>query len=159
MKLRREEEPRCSTCCLMCMTGPLLWTTGRPNTVKHPFVTMCQPNKQFPPLNGPCRLFSSGKLWRLEDVIAKLNVKYGSQFVINFFIGIDDRDSSSHIIHVGFRLGSVGERPFCTLGKAYTMHRAIVNLQFVFLQYDQQGSLGLPSRDQFACTGSSEAVR
>ncbi|CAF97373.1 unnamed protein product, partial [Tetraodon nigroviridis] len=64
-----------------------------------------------------------GKLWRLEDVIAKLNVKYGSQLVINFFIGIDDRDSSSHIIH-----------------------------------YDQQGSLGLPSRDQFACTGSSEAL-
>ncbi|XP_003968387.2 neprilysin isoform X1 [Takifugu rubripes] len=64
-----------------------------------------------------------GKLWRLEDVIAKLNVNYGSQLVINFFIGIDDKDSSSHIIH-----------------------------------YDQQGSLGLPSRDQFACTGSSEAL-
>uniref|UniRef100_A0A674NBZ2 Neprilysin n=1 Tax=Takifugu rubripes TaxID=31033 RepID=A0A674NBZ2_TAKRU len=52
-----------------------------------------------------------------------LNVNYGSQLVINFFIGIDDKDSSSHIIH-----------------------------------YDQQGSLGLPSRDQFACTGSSEAL-
>lgn len=114
MKLRREEGLRCSTCYLMFLTGPLLWTTGRPNTVKYPFVTV---NKQFPPLNGRFRLFSSGKLWRLEDVIAKLNVKYGSQLVINFFIGIDDRDSSSHIIHVGFGLGQVGECPFYTLGK------------------------------------------
>lgn len=60
----------------------------------------------------PRRLFSSGKLWRLEDVIAKLNVNYGSQLVINFFIGIDDKDSSSHIIHVGLGLWRVGKCPF-----------------------------------------------
>lgn len=84
--------------------------------------SVCQHNKQFPPLNGTCRLFSSGKLWRLEDVIAKLNVKYGSQLVINFFIGIDDKDSSSYIIHVSFGLGQVGECSFCNLGKVYKMH-------------------------------------
>lgn len=117
MKSRREEGLRCSPCYQMCMTGQLLWTTGRPNTVKHPFFIVCQHNKQSPPLNGPRRLFSSGKQWRLEDVIAKLNVKFGSQLVINFFIGIDDRDSSSHIIHVGFGLGQVGESPFRALGK------------------------------------------
>lgn len=57
----------------------------------------------------PRRLFSSGKLWRLEDVIAKLNVNYDSHLVINFFIGIDDKDSSSHIIHVGLGLWREGK--------------------------------------------------
>uniref|UniRef100_A0A8D3DE65 Neprilysin n=1 Tax=Scophthalmus maximus TaxID=52904 RepID=A0A8D3DE65_SCOMX len=42
-----------------------------------------------------------GKTWRLEDVIAKLNEKYGTQLLVNFFVGTDDRDSNSHIIHVG----------------------------------------------------------
>lgn len=127
MKLSGEVGPRCSTCCPMCMTGPLLWTTGRPNMVKHPFVHMCRHNKQFPSLNGPCGLFSSGKLWRLEDVIAKLNVKYGSQLVINFFIGIDDRDSSSHIIHVSFGLGQVVMHPF--LGSGESIKKALNNCQ------------------------------
>lgn len=90
--------------------------------VKHPLVSMCLHNKQFSSLNGPCGLFSSGKLWRLEDVIAKLNVKYSSQLVINFFIGIDDRDSSSHIIHVSSGLRQVVERPFWALRKVYKMH-------------------------------------
>ncbi|AWO98887.1 putative neprilysin [Scophthalmus maximus] len=40
-----------------------------------------------------------GKTWRLEDVIAKLNEKYGTQLLVNFFVGTDDRDSNSHIIH------------------------------------------------------------
>uniref|UniRef100_A0A674MAL3 Neprilysin n=1 Tax=Takifugu rubripes TaxID=31033 RepID=A0A674MAL3_TAKRU len=81
-----------------------------------------------PPNMPSCEIEKRGGTPLIEmlpdcDVIAKLNVNYGSQLVINFFIGIDDKDSSSHIIH-----------------------------------YDQQGSLGLPSRDQFACTGSSEAL-
>uniref|UniRef100_A0A8P4K2J4 Neprilysin n=1 Tax=Dicentrarchus labrax TaxID=13489 RepID=A0A8P4K2J4_DICLA len=42
-----------------------------------------------------------GKTWRLEDVVAKLNEKYGTQLLVNFFVGTDDRDSNSHIIHVG----------------------------------------------------------
>lgn len=46
-------------------------------------------------------LISSGKTWRLEDVIAKLNEKYGTLLLVNFFVGTDDRDSTSHIIHVG----------------------------------------------------------
>lgn len=50
------------------------------------------------------RLCRSGKTWRLEEVIAKLNEKYGTQLVVNFFVGSDDRDSNSHIIHVGVRL-------------------------------------------------------
>uniref|UniRef100_A0A665TEQ4 Neprilysin n=1 Tax=Echeneis naucrates TaxID=173247 RepID=A0A665TEQ4_ECHNA len=45
-----------------------------------------------------------GKTWRLEDVIAKLNEKYGTQLLVNFFVGTDDRDSNSHIIHVGVQL-------------------------------------------------------
>lgn len=46
-------------------------------------------------------LISSGRTWRLEDVIAKLNEKYGTLLLVNFFVGTDDRDSTSHIIHVG----------------------------------------------------------
>uniref|UniRef100_A0AAZ3PMB3 Neprilysin n=1 Tax=Oncorhynchus tshawytscha TaxID=74940 RepID=A0AAZ3PMB3_ONCTS len=37
----------------------------------------------------------------LEDAIARLNEKYGTQVLVNFFIGTDDKDSNSHIIHVG----------------------------------------------------------
>ncbi|GLD53354.1 neprilysin isoform X1 [Lates japonicus] len=59
-----------------------------------------------------------GRTWRLEDVVAKLNEKYGTQLLVNFFVGTDDRDSNSHIIH-----------------------------------FDQQTSLGLLSRDYYACTG------
>uniref|UniRef100_A0A8C7YQ73 Neprilysin n=1 Tax=Oryzias sinensis TaxID=183150 RepID=A0A8C7YQ73_9TELE len=59
-----------------------------------------------------------GATWRLEDVIARLNEKYGTQLLVNFFVGTDDRDSNSHIIH-----------------------------------FDQQTSLGLLSRDYYACTG------
>ncbi|XP_023258212.1 neprilysin isoform X1 [Seriola lalandi dorsalis] len=66
-----------------------------------------------------------GKTWKLEDVIAKLNEKYGTQLLVNFFVGTDDRDSNSHIIH-----------------------------------FDQQTSLGLLSRDYYACTGPyAEACR
>ncbi|XP_034557208.1 neprilysin-like [Notolabrus celidotus] len=66
-----------------------------------------------------------GKKWRLEDIIAKLNEKFGSQLLVNFYVGTDDRDSNSHIIH-----------------------------------FDQQASLGLLSRDYYACTGPyTEACR
>lgn len=54
--------------------------------------------------HSPFHLYSSGKTWRLEDVIAKLNEKYGTQLLVNFFVGTDDRDSNSHIIHVGVQL-------------------------------------------------------
>ncbi|KAL0973517.1 hypothetical protein UPYG_G00205150 [Umbra pygmaea] len=40
-----------------------------------------------------------GTTWRLEDAIARLNEKYGTQVLVNFFIGTDDKDSNSHIIH------------------------------------------------------------
>lgn len=66
-----------------------------------------------------------GETWKLENVIAKLNEKYGTQLVVNFFVGTDDRDSNSYIIH-----------------------------------FDQQTSLGLLSRDYYACTGPfAEACR
>ncbi|XP_038149405.1 neprilysin-like isoform X1 [Cyprinodon tularosa] len=66
-----------------------------------------------------------GKTWRLEDVIARLNEKYGTQLLVNFFVGTDDRDSTSYIIH-----------------------------------FDQQTSLGLLSRDYYACEGPyAEACR
>uniref|UniRef100_A0AAZ3PR03 Neprilysin n=1 Tax=Oncorhynchus tshawytscha TaxID=74940 RepID=A0AAZ3PR03_ONCTS len=41
--------------------------------------------------------------WKLEDAIARLNEKYGTHVLVNFFIGTDDKDSNSHIIHVGGR--------------------------------------------------------
>uniref|UniRef100_A0A3P8YRB6 Neprilysin n=1 Tax=Esox lucius TaxID=8010 RepID=A0A3P8YRB6_ESOLU len=63
-----------------------------------------------------------GTTWKLEDAIARLNEKYGTQVLVNFFIGTDDKDSNSHIIHVG------------------------------------QTSLGLLSRDYYACTGPYEEV-
>uniref|UniRef100_A0A671UVI0 Neprilysin n=1 Tax=Sparus aurata TaxID=8175 RepID=A0A671UVI0_SPAAU len=67
---------------------------------------------------------NESKNWRLEDVVARLNEKYGTQLLVNFFVGTDDRDSNSHIIHVG------------------------------------QTSLGLLSRDYYACSGPySEACR
>ncbi|XP_010900959.1 neprilysin isoform X1 [Esox lucius] len=62
-----------------------------------------------------------GTTWKLEDAIARLNEKYGTQVLVNFFIGTDDKDSNSHIIH-----------------------------------FDQQTSLGLLSRDYYACTGPYE---
>uniref|UniRef100_A0AAZ3RQZ4 Neprilysin n=1 Tax=Oncorhynchus tshawytscha TaxID=74940 RepID=A0AAZ3RQZ4_ONCTS len=37
--------------------------------------------------------------WKLEDAIARLNEKYGTHVLVNFFIGTDDKDSNSHIIH------------------------------------------------------------
>ncbi|XP_032446493.1 neprilysin-like [Xiphophorus hellerii] len=40
-----------------------------------------------------------GKTWRLEDVIARLNWKYGTEVLISFFIRADDRDSTKHIIY------------------------------------------------------------
>ncbi|KAI4815394.1 hypothetical protein KUCAC02_005540 [Chaenocephalus aceratus] len=40
-----------------------------------------------------------GETWRLENVIAKLNEKYGTHLLVNFFVGTNDRDSNSHIIH------------------------------------------------------------
>nr|XP_046149650.1 neprilysin-like isoform X2 [Oncorhynchus gorbuscha] len=40
-----------------------------------------------------------GDTWRLEDAIARLNEKYGTHVLVNFFIGTDDKDSNSHIIH------------------------------------------------------------
>uniref|UniRef100_A0AAQ5ZZ99 Neprilysin n=1 Tax=Amphiprion ocellaris TaxID=80972 RepID=A0AAQ5ZZ99_AMPOC len=65
---------------------------------------------------------NESETWRLEDVIAKLNEKYGTQLLVNFFVGTDDRDSNSHIIH--------------------------------------QTSLGLLSRDYYACNGPyAEACR
>uniref|UniRef100_A0A673XAU9 Neprilysin n=1 Tax=Salmo trutta TaxID=8032 RepID=A0A673XAU9_SALTR len=44
-----------------------------------------------------------GNTWKLEDAIAILNEKYGTHVLVNFFIGTDDKDSNSHIIHVGGR--------------------------------------------------------
>uniref|UniRef100_A0A8C6K8X5 Neprilysin n=1 Tax=Nothobranchius furzeri TaxID=105023 RepID=A0A8C6K8X5_NOTFU len=49
-----------------------------------------------------------GTTWRLEDVIARLNEKYGTQLLVNFFVGTDDRDSTSHIIHVCIKPGNLG---------------------------------------------------
>ncbi|XP_061733999.1 neprilysin-like isoform X1 [Nerophis ophidion] len=40
-----------------------------------------------------------GATWRLEDVIAKLNVKYRRELLVVMFVSTDDKDSKSHIIH------------------------------------------------------------
>lgn len=42
---------------------------------------------------------SFGNIWRLEDVIARLNEKYRTPLLIKLFVGTDDRDSNSRIIH------------------------------------------------------------
>ncbi|XP_067851019.1 neprilysin-like [Heptranchias perlo] len=41
-----------------------------------------------------------GGNWTLEDVIGKLNAKYGKRVVIDFFVGTDDKNSNVHIIHI-----------------------------------------------------------
>lgn len=40
----------------------------------------------------------------MEDMIAKLSTKYALPVLVNFYIGIDDKESSSYIIHVGVEL-------------------------------------------------------
>ncbi|XP_077397778.1 neprilysin-like [Festucalex cinctus] len=40
-----------------------------------------------------------GKIWRVEDVIAKLNVKYQNPLLVSMYVDVDERDSKSHIIH------------------------------------------------------------
>uniref|UniRef100_A0A4W5R5Z8 Neprilysin n=1 Tax=Hucho hucho TaxID=62062 RepID=A0A4W5R5Z8_9TELE len=60
-------------------------------------------NKSSPLLSSnqssPSLLSYLGNTWKLEDAIARLNEKYGTQVLVNFFIGTDDKDSNSHIIH------------------------------------------------------------
>ncbi|XP_074154146.1 neprilysin [Sminthopsis crassicaudata] len=41
-----------------------------------------------------------GSSWRAEKSIAELNSKFGKKVLINFFIGTDDKNSTSHIIHI-----------------------------------------------------------
>lgn len=41
-----------------------------------------------------------GSSWTAEKSIAHLNSKYGKKVLINFFVGTDDKNSTSHIIHV-----------------------------------------------------------
>uniref|UniRef100_A0A665TET8 Neprilysin n=1 Tax=Echeneis naucrates TaxID=173247 RepID=A0A665TET8_ECHNA len=120
-----------------------------------------------------------GKTWRLEDVIAKLNEKYGTQLLVNFFVGTDDRDSNSHIIHVGVQLqlqipslslslSFIHPLPYrCSYSTSIqpeNNHPPVssnltpldymwVVFFFCLSQFDQQTSLGLLSRDYYACNG------
>lgn len=43
---------------------------------------------------------SYGSSWTVEKSMAQLNSKYGKKVLINLFVGTDDKDSTSHIIHV-----------------------------------------------------------
>ncbi|KFV14722.1 Neprilysin [Tauraco erythrolophus] len=43
---------------------------------------------------------SYGTAWTAETAIAQLNSRYGKKVLINFFVGIDDKNSTAHIIHV-----------------------------------------------------------
>ncbi|XP_077466758.1 neprilysin-like [Stigmatopora argus] len=40
-----------------------------------------------------------GKIWRVEDVLAKLTVKYQNPLIVSMYVDIDERDSKAHIIH------------------------------------------------------------
>ncbi|XP_061684047.1 neprilysin-like isoform X3 [Syngnathoides biaculeatus] len=40
-----------------------------------------------------------GKRWRVEDVIAKLTVKYQNPLLVSMYVDVDEQDSKSHIIH------------------------------------------------------------
>uniref|UniRef100_A0A8C0A0W1 Neprilysin n=1 Tax=Anas zonorhyncha TaxID=75864 RepID=A0A8C0A0W1_9AVES len=43
---------------------------------------------------------SYGAAWTAETAIAELNSRYGKKVLINFFVGTDDKNSTTHIIHV-----------------------------------------------------------
>ncbi|KAI1893881.1 hypothetical protein AGOR_G00128220 [Albula goreensis] len=60
-----------------------------------------------------------GQSWTAEDSIARLNEKYGKQVLVNFFIGTDDRDSNSHIIHFDQPLLGLPSRDYYTCTKPY----------------------------------------
>uniref|UniRef100_A0A8C6WL35 Neprilysin n=1 Tax=Neogobius melanostomus TaxID=47308 RepID=A0A8C6WL35_9GOBI len=60
-----------------------------------------------------------GATWRLEDVVARLNEKYETQLLVNFFVGTDDRDSNSHIIHVGQSSLGLLSRDYYSCSGAY----------------------------------------
>uniref|UniRef100_A0A7N8WMX9 Neprilysin n=1 Tax=Mastacembelus armatus TaxID=205130 RepID=A0A7N8WMX9_9TELE len=75
---------------------------------------------------------SYGKKWRLEDVLSKLNVRYGTEPFIHFFVGTDDRKSNSHVIHVG-----VHHTHYCFFVKTFLLLLFITvslpNVSFSFL--------------------------
>lgn len=41
-----------------------------------------------------------GSSWTAEKSMAQLNSKYGKKVLINMFVGTDDKDSMSHVIHI-----------------------------------------------------------
>ncbi|XP_043926449.1 neprilysin [Protopterus annectens] len=41
-----------------------------------------------------------GDLWTAEQSIAKLYTSYARQIIVSFYVGTDDKDSNSHIIHL-----------------------------------------------------------
>ncbi|XP_035190421.1 neprilysin [Oxyura jamaicensis] len=43
---------------------------------------------------------SYGAAWTAETAIAELNSRYGKKVLINFFVGTDDKNSTTHIIHI-----------------------------------------------------------
>ncbi|NXI62819.1 NEP protein, partial [Anseranas semipalmata] len=43
---------------------------------------------------------SYGTAWTAETAIAQLNSRYGKKVLINFFVGTDDKNSTTHIIHI-----------------------------------------------------------
>ncbi|XP_061073126.1 neprilysin-like isoform X2 [Conger conger] len=57
-----------------------------------------------------------GEKWAPEDTMGRLNEKYKKQVLVNFYIGADDRDSNSHIIHFDQPLLGLSSRDYyvCT---------------------------------------------
>lgn len=109
VSLNREVECLWFQCCQMSSSGQSRWTTGTPNSVCDYVLKWCIYCVHFISLDNTewsstcfyvCHILSLGDKWRAEDAIAKLNEKYGKQVLISFYIGTDDRDSNSHIIHV-----------------------------------------------------------
>ncbi|XP_025913557.1 neprilysin isoform X2 [Apteryx mantelli] len=43
---------------------------------------------------------SYGAMWTAETAIAQLTSRYGKKVLINFFVGTDDKNSTTHIIHI-----------------------------------------------------------
>ncbi|XP_062901381.1 neprilysin-like [Mobula hypostoma] len=79
---------------------------------------------------------TNGKQWSLEDVLSRMNYKYGRRAVINMFVGSDDKNSNAFIIHIDQPYLGLPSRDYyeCTgeyqaACKAYTvfMHN-VVNL-------------------------------
>lgn len=87
-------------------------------------------------------LSPTGETWAAEATIGRLNEKYRKQVLVNFYVGADDRDSNTHIIHVSVRtqytqcmifISLRHLRPFPKSGVVCTVHISQKNMSKLIL--------------------------